>query len=207
MSKSKRIRKQKSATANARNAAVESRSQKTPPTQELNNQPEQPPMSLQDPQPNIDLSNPPYENQFSTNGETANSDAVEPIIETPMMAAADVFAPEAVAESVFSEAEFAEFFMSLFPTVGMVAGMIYPPQWQSLIDAPNLPTARPAAGALYRMALKHPWLRFLIEKETEWMKDIALIAGFGVTVGMGVRAEYISRNAPKPEPAKDETVA
>ena len=56
------------------------------------------------------------------------------------------------------------------------------------------------------MALKHPWLRFLVEKETEWMKDIALVGGFGVTVAMGVRAEYQARLAP-PAPAKDEAMA
>jgi hypothetical protein len=152
---------------------------------------QEPPMTMQDEQP------PPPESPSSTHGETANSDAVEEI-------AAPSFLPDSIPDSpdgaiadaqaaLMSEGDFREFLASLFPATAYSIGLVYPPPLQSLVHAPTVPEFPPAADALYRMALRYPWLRWLLDPEAIWMKDLFIIAAFGGKVGYAVLGEVRAR--------------
>ena len=86
-----------------------------------------------------------------------------------------------------------EFYESLFSGVFIVAGGVT--SLQTLMDAPKLPTARPASDALYDIAAKFPWLQFMLRKEGAWIAQMAAIGAFGVQVAQGVQAEIARREA------------
>jgi hypothetical protein len=147
-----------------------------------------------------DAQQPTPENPSTIGSETAHSetDAVEEI-------AAPSFLPEPPADSstrptegqivLMTNDEFYEFFRSLFPAIAFGIGMFQPPPLQSLIRAPGLDECRPAADALYRMALRFPWLSWLLDPEAVWMKDLLIIAAFGGKVGYAVAGELHERKA------------
>ena len=102
--------------------------------------------------------------------------------------------PAAVEDPLLSEDEFFEtFFCAGFFTAGVALGQMYPPTWQSLIDAPEDPGARKASNALYRIAKRHSFMHWMIERDTMWMADYAVVGMFAVRVGKSVYAEASNR--------------
>lgn len=57
--------------------------------------------------------------------------------------------------------------------------------------------ARAATDALYGIALKSPWLRFLLQPGAEWLQPIIAIGTFALGKIAVVRLELSARNAPR----------
>jgi hypothetical protein len=96
---------------------------------------------------------------------------------------------------VFTETEFVAFFVDGFATMTETFEL------PAMHDAAKRPTAPPAARALYGLASRHEWLRFLIRKGNDDIKDIVAIAFFA---GPMARAAVVDIRAKR---AKDVTPA
>ncbi|HLY06101.1 MAG TPA: hypothetical protein VKR31_10165 [Rhizomicrobium sp.] len=138
------------------------------------------------------MSESPAENSDGAAGPQPQPD-VQPISVTEPGEPGLEAAPGPQLSDVMTEEEFAEVFASLFPLAAGLYAMRDPPELQSLMQAPNLPTARPAFGALYRCANRYEWLRWLIEKDNAWLADAILIGGFGSQVYVNVSVELQQR--------------
>jgi hypothetical protein len=172
-----------------------------------------PPPPLNDLRPVID----PPSSPSSTRLETENFDAVEEIpvapLDPPPAMPATV---DEVQAAVMSEEKFAEFFGSLFPVTAYGISLVNPdlgPPLQSLVMAPTIPEFPPASGAIYRMAQIYPWLRWLLDPASIWMRDLAVLSAFGGKVGSAVYGELTERERArkdrlrhprKPEPPASE---
>jgi hypothetical protein len=99
--------------------------------------------------------------------------------------------------------EFEEFVGSLFPAIAYGIALVKPPPLQSLVMAPSIPEFRPAAGALYRMAQTYPWLRWLLDPDSIWMKDLFIIGAFGGKVGYAVYSELQEREKARLEAVRN----
>jgi hypothetical protein len=105
---------------------------------------------------------------------------IEPIAVENLEQPLDSEQTSATVAAVMSEEEFAEFFGGLFPVTATVIGaMNNQPPLRALMDAPNYASARPAFGALYRMAERWDFLAFLIQRDGQWIADVVLVGAFG----------------------------
>jgi len=151
-------------------------------------------------------------NPSSISGDPASSEAVEEIAAPAFNAPPPDQAIVEVQAALMSEQDFTEFLASLFPATAYGIALVYPPPLQSLVHAPSVPEFRPAADALYRMAQRYPWLRWLLDPESVWMKDLFIIGAFGGKVGYAVYGEIRARQQdqngfdrlkPQPTPGSD----
>ncbi|HEY1709625.1 MAG TPA: hypothetical protein VGG10_15260 [Rhizomicrobium sp.] len=101
----------------------------------------------------------------------------------------------AVPVELMTEAEFADFFIQIFPAVGHVVGLYYPPPLQTLVNVPKMENARAAAGALYRIAKSSPYMQWLIDKDQMHLKDGIILLGFGASLSYAVVQEVKARRA------------
>ena len=98
-------------------------------------------------------------------------------------------------EDLMTQDEFFSLFGGLFPVVGGVIAMRYPPPLQTLMTASQLPTARPASDAIYDLAKVNAWLRWLIDKRGKWAQQAIAIGAFGAQIFAGVTTELRARAA------------
>jgi hypothetical protein len=140
----------------------------------------------------------------------APAPAVEPIREEPiaeipvaplMEEAPSVGALTGTVADVMTKDEFFDFFSHSFTVAGGIVGAMQPPPLQTLMGAGELPTARPAADALYDMAAKFSWLQFLIRKDGEWIASVVALGAFGIQLSTGIMGELAAR---KPAPESEE---
>jgi hypothetical protein len=184
--KLKQRRARASGISSARSVAPTSPMEKTPPLESAI------PTTQMDSESNRPMEQRP-QNLSSADGPAETSDAVEEIIVDPMLGPTPEQIEAAAQEQVMSPEQFREFHASLYPLAGHLLGAVRPPPWQSLIQAPTIPTFGPASDALYRMAMRYPWLRFLIDPSSEWLKDMAIVLSFGSSVAVGVYSEIRGR--------------
>ena len=98
-------------------------------------------------------------------------------------------------------------FWANFQGTFSIPNFILPHPIECLPVASDDATARAASDELYDLCLETPWLRFLVEPESKWVKRIIVIGSFAVPKAMAVSAELKGRGAPAPasvaEPAGD----
>jgi hypothetical protein len=123
--------------------------------------------------------------------------AAEPLQEVHIEPLDDTVREAAVASAaaLMDQDQFFAFLSSTFIASGNMIGFIPPLNrpMQSLIRAPNLPTARPASDAIYELALEHAWLRWLLDPQQKTFITFMAIAAWGAQVAMNVRAEVVMR--------------
>jgi len=118
---------------------------------------------------------------------------VDPVTDVPPPAPVDLM----------NEQEFAEFFLSLFPITGETIGAMRPPPLQSLMRAGDLPAARPASDAIFRICMRTPWMHWLLDKNMNVTRDLVLIGAFGLQLRAAIQAEIAMREPAKDEPRDD----
>lgn len=128
----------------------------------------------------------------------APPETIAPIPVEPLLAADAASATASIGvDDIMTKDEFFIFSMGMFPIAAGVAAIGQPPPFDeplaSLTDAPKLPTARPASDAIYDLASKLPWLRFIIAKDAMWIAGLVAIGAFGFEVRRNVMLEIAQR--------------
>lgn len=98
-----------------------------------------------------------------------------------------------VLPALIPEDQFCEMCAGLFPAIGGIQALIDPPPFAVWEDAPGYETANPAFRALYRTALRFPWLTFLVSTNYSWLGDAILIGAFAGQVAMAAMEEHRQR--------------
>ena len=76
-------------------------------------------------------------------------------------------------------------------------------QLETLAKAPELPTAEPAARAIYDTACETPYLHFLVKPGSVWLQRALVIGAYVLPVAAGCREEMAARQAKPVEPSPD----
>lgn len=76
-------------------------------------------------------------------------------------------------------------------------------QLETLVKAPELPTAEPAARAIYDTACETPYLHFLVKPGSVWLQRALMIGAYVLPVAAGCREEMVARQAKPVEPSPD----
>ena len=112
----------------------------------------------------------------------------------------EIDGPDALGPAgVLTKDQFYMAFSSVFDFSGMFL------QLQSLpIQNHEVGSARAASDAIYDVAEKSPWFRFLIEPGNEWVQRALVVGVFAFGKVTAVKAEIDQRSAPKPKAANDQ---